>query len=190
MKKKLFYFLIAIAFISIAGCKNSNNEKIKDKEKTEVPERKPADGNKSTGGFSIDAPDGWTKTDTTSMGYRTLMMMSEVEGPEDIFRENINVVTEKTGGMSFENYMSLTDQNFNKMLTNYKEYERKDIKVDGVPAKSIDYSHSMGVYNLDVNAVLFIKDGTAYVITSSAEKGKIGKWRKEIDATVASFHTN
>ncbi len=190
MKSKLLYSIVTIAFISLVACKNSSNEKIKDKEKTEVPERNPTDRNKSTGGFSIDAPDGWTKTDTTSMGYSTLMMMSEVEGPKDIFRENINVVSEKTGTMSFESYMSLTDQNFNKMLTNYKEYERKDITVDGVPAKSIDYSHSMGVYNLDVNAVLFIKDGTAYVITSSTEKGKLGKWRKEIDATVASFRTN
>jgi hypothetical protein len=190
MKKRFFYSIIVILFISFVACKNSNNEKVKEKEKPEVTEKKSTGSNASTGAFSIDAPEGWTKTDTTSMGYSTLMMMSEREGPSDIFRENVNVVTEKVGNMSFEDYMAATDKNSVTMLTNYKETDRRDITVDGVPAKSIDYSHSMSGYNIAVNAVLLIKNGTAYVITSSTEKGKMEKWRSIFDKAVASFHVN
>jgi hypothetical protein len=190
MKKRLFYSFIAILFISFAACKNSTNEKSKEKEKPDVTEKKPAGPTTGTGEFSIDTPEGWTKTDTTSMGYRTLILMSEREGPSDMFRENINVVTEKVGDMSFDDYMAATDKNSVAMLNNYKENERRDMTVDGVPAKSIDYSHSMSGYNIAVNAVLLIKNGTAYVITSSTEKGKMDKWRGIFDKAVASFHVN
>ena len=116
--------------------------------------------------------------------------MSEQEGPGDNFRENINVVTEKTGSTSFSNYMDMTEKNIAKMLTNYKEKDIRDITVDGVPAKEIQYSHTMQGYNFDVNAVILIKNGIAYVITASVEEGKMRKWQSDIDKTIASFHVN
>jgi hypothetical protein len=64
-----------------------------------------------------------------------------------------------------------------------------DITVDGVPAKSIDYSHTVQGYPIDVNAVLLVKNGMAYVITSSIEKGKMNRWEDEINFVVNSFHT-
>jgi hypothetical protein len=107
-----------------------------------------------------------------------------------MFKENINVLTETIGTLKMDSYWDLTIKNMKKMLTNYKVKEIKDITVDGDPAKSMDYSHEMQGYTIDVNAVVVIKDDKAYVITSSIEGGKLSKWRSDIDKTVASFHVD
>ena len=190
MKNQLVYFLGGVLALTSVSCKNDKKKEKDMEKKIEDLAKNSPNVNAGTGTFSIEAPAGWTKTDTTMMGFQTVMMMSEQEGPGDNFRENINVVTEKTGSTSFSNYMDMTEKNIAKMLTNYKEKDIRDITVDGVPAKEIQYSHTMQGYNFDVNAVILIKNGIAYVITASVEEGKMRKWQSDIDKTIASFHVN
>jgi hypothetical protein len=191
MKRHLYLVLIAGLTLSITACKEGEKSK-EDKNVTDKKGDESSKENKkvSSEGFSVSTPDGWTRKDTTMMGAKAVFLMSELEGPKDLFKQNINILSEKIGGMSFPDYISLSLSNMNKMLTNYESKSEKTITVDGVEAKSIDYSHSMSGYNIDVNAVMLVKDGTAYIITSSDEKGKLERWRKIIDETVASFHVN
>ncbi len=191
MKKHLASMLIVASLLFITSCKENKTAK----QGTEVPPQNSnievtdkAEKKLSTGDFSVDTPEGWTRKDSTMMGSKAVFLISELEGKRDLFKQNINVLTEKVGTMSFADYMELSFTNISKMLTNYKLKDQKDIMVDGIEAKSIDYSHSLSGYDIDVNAVMFIKNSRAYIITSSDEKGKLDRWRDVIEKTVASFH--
>jgi hypothetical protein len=188
MKKLLPYLLSLFLIATIISCKDKKQEG--ETKKGTGEEKKTTAKTSGSGEISITAPDGWSKADTSIRGYRTIMLMSEQEGPSDMFKENINVLTETVGTMNMDSYWDLTVNNMEKMLTNYKLKEVKEITVDGESAKSLDYSHEMQGYKIDVNAVVVIKGGKAYVITSSVEGGKLEKWRSAIDKTVASFHVD
>jgi hypothetical protein len=191
MKKNLILLLFAGLAFATTSCKESKATKDKDIPAKKGEETKPTTDKKAgTGELIIATPEGWTRKDTTMMGQQAIFLMSETEGPTDMFRQNINVLSEKTGAMAFDDYIKLSTSNLGKMLTGYVHRSEKDITVDGVAAKSIDYTHSMSGYDIDVNAVMLIKDRIAYIITSSDLKGKLERWRKIIDETVASFHVN
>lgn len=191
MKKN---FLIITAFSVVLGftaCKNNDSSKEdtpkSDKGETEVKKSTTSSG---SGEINISTPNGFTRIDTTTMGRKSIFLMSDVEGKSDVFKENLNVLSEKVGSMGLESYMTLTTGNMDKMLTNYKQVDLKDMTVDGVPAKSLDYTHSMGMYDLAVNAVVLIKNETAYVITSTAQAGSMNKWKPKFDEAIASFHVD
>lgn len=186
--KKVFGLLSLLAVFSFTtGCQNKNEKKM-DPGKIEEAVKNSPNINQGSGTFTIDAPPGWTKYDTTMMGLKTILLMSEREGAGDMFQENINVLTEKTGSMSLDEYTDLSEKNITKMLDNFKLISKKDIEIDGVPARSWDYSHTSSGFGIDVNAVFLIKDGIAYIITASVEKGDLDKWRPDIEKAIASFH--
>ena len=193
MKKTLTAFAAAIILVLLLpACKN-DSKKMTTEEKAKAFEEKVKDSptvNAGTGTFSINAPEGWTKKDTTLMGFQTVLLMSTLEPGGDLFQENINVLTEKTGDMTLEKYLDLSYQNIGKMLSDYKLKEEKNLEIDGQPAKSLSYSHKMSGFLIDVNAVFLIKNGIAYVITSSVEGGAMNKWKTDIDKALASFHVN
>lgn len=186
---KLLYSLIVTASLIISGCQGNDKQKGKLKEMEDMVKRTPG-ANAGTGTFTIEAPDGWSKQDTTMMGLQAVVMMSEAEGAGDSFRENINVITEKTGDMSIKKYMELNEKNFSRMLTNYKPAGTRQVTIDETPAIWTNYSHSIYGNDIDVSSVLLIKNGIAYIITCSAEGGTINKWKPLFDKAIESFHVN
>ncbi len=143
--------------------------------------------NVGSGKFEIDAPDGWTKIDTTSMGLKTVILMSPLEGSDDDFRENINVVTEKSGIMGLKAYTELSKSNMTKMMTNYKERGSGSTTINSEPAQWVDYTHTMYNMEIDGRVYFIIKNKIAYVITTTARKGGQNKWQAEFDKAVNSF---
>jgi hypothetical protein len=121
------------------------------------------------------------------MGLKTVILMSPVEGSDDDFRENVNVVTEKTGSMGLKAYTALSKSNMTKMMTIYTERGSGSTTINSEPAQWVDYTHTM--YNMEIDGRVYfvIKNKIAYVITTTARKGGQNKWQAEFDKAVNSF---
>lgn len=188
MKKNLIPFIAVIIIIGACKSNEKRNEKAPDTAKTEKAEVKNINTSNDNSEISIVTPAGFTRIDTTTMGQKAIFLMSDREGSTDMFQENLNVIIERVGDISFDSYMELTESNMDKFLQKYKKRGIKDITVDGTPAKSFDYSHSMGMYDIDANAVILMKNEKAYIITSTALAGGMSKWKPKFDEAIQSFH--
>jgi hypothetical protein len=185
--RPLFYILFSFSLLLIVGCKQ---KKALTPEEIEKAVRKNPNLNAGSGSYSITAPDGWDKTDTLLMGMRATVIFSPVESPGDDFRENINIVTERTGNKTTEEYLRLSRDNMKNMLTDLKEIDNGTKKINGHTANWIKYSHSYMGYALEVKVYMLIADEIAYVITCTCKKGEMENWETQFDNCVVTFSTN
>ena len=199
MNKILPFLLPLTLFFVITSCKSPVpvNEKKKTDEtaKTNDASFPPPPGddkvqtNSPYSGFDITAPEGWEKKDTIYAGSRTLIIFSPIEGASDDFRENLNVVTEKTY-MEPKDYFDLSRKNMNQMLTNLEELDNGTAEINGLPAHWLHYTHDYQGYSLEVKAYVVMRSGMAYIITCTSKKGQMNKWKSEFEQAVNTFTVN
>jgi hypothetical protein len=146
--------------------------------------------NAGKGTFSIQAAQGWTKVDTTISGLQIVLLKSEVEGPNDIFMENINVVTEQTKGMDLDEYFKANLASLNNGMPGYEKISSDVVTVNGREARHLIYTHTYTGNPTDVEAYFFTTKDMGYVITCSADKGKLAKWKPDFDKVVNTFTIN
>lgn len=143
-------------------------------------------GSMSIGSYSIDAPAGWDKSDTTVMGFKTVVLMSPLQ-PGDHFRENVNVVTEKAPELTLESYFDLNKSNMGKMLSEYQTLGEGDVSIGGLRAKWLQYAHNYMGTPIKAKSFLVIHNGQAYIITCSALDSEYDKYENEFHQAVNSF---
>lgn len=185
--RPLFYVILIFSLSLTVGCKA---KKAPTPEEIEKAIRKNPNLNAGNGNYSITAPDGWGKTDTLLMGLSATVIFSPVEGAGDDFRENINIVTEKIGNKTAEEYLSLSRANMKSMLTELKEIDNGTKEINGHTASWMRYSHSYMGYPLEVKVYVLIADEIAYVISCTCKKGEMENWESRFDDCVATFSTN
>lgn len=185
--KLLFYIILSFSVLLTAGCKQKKTSVTP--EEIEKAVRKNPNLNAGSDSYSITAPEGWDKTDTLLMGMRATVIFSPVEGSSDEFRENINIVTEKIGNKTAEEYLDLSRVNMKSMLTELKEINNGTKEISGHTASWMRYSHSYMGYPLEVKVYMLIADEIAYVITCTCKKGEMDNWEKQFDDCVATFST-
>jgi hypothetical protein len=194
MKQTLSIVMLLTASLFLFSCKSKQKNEgysEKDKEKEVENMLKKSKGlNAGSGNFDVTTPEGWDRIDTTEMGMKIIYLVSPQDGAGDNFKENINIVTEKTSGMSLENYLTLSKTNMQKVLTEFKEIEVADQTIDGLPGKAMQYQHDYSGIPLDVKVYAVIKEGVAYLINCTVPRGKLGNWMKPIDEVVESFKIN
>lgn len=186
--KPLFYIILAFSLLLTVGCKQKKRPTTPDEIEKAV--RNNPNLNAGSGSFSITAPDGWDKTDTSLMGMTATVIFSPVESVSDEFRENINIVTEKIGNKTAEEYLSLSRINMKSMLTELKEIDNGTKEINGHTASWMRYSHSYMGYPLEVKVYVLIAEKIAYVISCTCQKGDMENWEKQFDDCVATFSTN
>jgi hypothetical protein len=194
MKQTLTFAMLLTASVLLFSCKSKQKnetytEKDKEKEVENMVKKSPGI-NAGSGNFDVSTPKGWDRLDTTQMGMKIIYLLSPQDGARDNFKENINIVTEKTNGMSLDNYLTLSKTNMQKVLTAFKEVEVSDQTIDGLPGKVMQYEHEYSGIPLDVKVYAVIKDGVAYLINCTVPRGKLGDWMKQIDEVVESFKIN
>lgn len=188
MKK---YFCILALSSLIVGCKQQPKKITGDSDKDMKELADKYKGlNAGTGTFSIEAADGWTKADTSINGLQAVFLTSQQESSSDDFLENINVVTEKATGYTTEKYF---EANLNAMSTQMPGFEKissGDAEINGLPAKTLVYSHSYSGKPVDAGCYFFVKNDIGYVVTCTAKKGEYNKWKPKFDVVVNSFKVN
>jgi hypothetical protein len=190
MKKTFTIAVLFTASVLLFSCKSKQKDGPATEKEVEALLKKSKGLNAGSGNFDVTTPEGWERIDTTEMGMKLIYLMSPQSDANDMFRENINIVTEKTGSMSLENYMTLSKTNMKKMLANFNEVETSDQTISGEPGSVMHYQHEYGGTPLDVKAYVVIKDGVAYLINCTVPKGKLGDWMKPINDVIESFKIN
>ncbi len=189
MKNKLAIFTLSVILLS--ACKQqakklSNNM---DRDIKEYVKNNPGI-NGGIGTFSIQPAEGWTKTDTAISGLQIVLLKSPLEGDDDIFMENINVVTEKADGMNVDEYFKANLASLNDGMPGYQKISSDEVTINGRDARHLIYTHTYTGTPVDVEAYFFSAKDKGYVITCSAQKGKLSKWKPSFDKVVNSFKIN
>jgi hypothetical protein len=180
--------LITLVILLLPSCKESKSKPAdkEDKQKKEVSDKK-EDASKSTNGYRISAPRGWTKLDTFMMGQQIVFLKSPIEDANDMFQDNVNVVTENTRGMELDKYVEANISSMESGLTGFEQGKLSSKNINGMDFRSLRYKHSYGGTPIEVEVYFTIRDGMAYIITCSAGKGKFSKWEEDFDEAVRSF---
>lgn len=189
MKKNIC--LLFSVFILLNACKPKNKKATNnvDRDIKELIGNNP-NMNKGTGTFNIQATKSWTKVDTTVSGMQIVLLKSEQEGINDIFMENINVVTEKTKNLSVDEYYKLSVNTLTEGMPGFVKTTSNKMTINGLDAYHLVYSHTYTGSPLDAEAYFLVSNGIGYVITCSTEKGKLSKWKTSFDEVVNTFVIN
>jgi hypothetical protein len=202
------FTMFALAFFLLTGC-NNDQQKKNDLEKKKDQEKKKdtssgfppsagaedkssvnpvqADNQKvGTGRFSIEAPEGWTKSDTFLMGNEFTFLKSPEEKNDD-FLENINVVKENVGSAGLDEYYDKSLSMMKKGLTGFEEGESGNKTINGIEFKNLKYTHNYNGMLLDVDLYLAIHNRVGFVITCTAKKGKLSQYQPAFDQALRSF---
>lgn len=187
---KYFNFLIVISIVVFSACKETKSKKkVTATLKNEASDSK-TESEPGNGGFSIAAPAGWEKSDTSMMGQRIVFIRSAPENENDNFFENVNVIIDKTRGLDKDAYL---DRNIEMMTSSLTDFEKKKVStknINGIEFKSMEYSHVYSGVPLDVEVYFSFVKETVYVITCTAKKGSFSKWDPEFEKIVESFSVN
>ncbi len=188
MKK---HFIVVLAVFFVTACKQpakklSDNV---DKDIKEMVESTPGI-NAGTGTFSIEAIEGWTKVDTSINGLKIVLVKSASEGAGDIFMENINVVSEKSGDMKLDDYFKANLASLNNGMPGYEKVSDNEVTINGLDARYLRYNHTYTGSSSEAEAYFLVNDGAGYVITCSAEKGKMAKFKPSFDKVINTFKFN
>lgn len=119
MKQILTITVLLSASILVFSCKSKKKDQVATEKEVENLVKKSKGLNAGSGNFDVTTPDGWERVDTTEMGMKICYLLSPQTDANDQFRENINIVTERTSGMALESYMTLSKTNMKKMLANF-----------------------------------------------------------------------
>lgn len=187
--KKLLFVLAAGACLSACQQNSKKPSDNLDKEVKDLVKKSPG-LNAGTGTYSIQATEGWTKTDTSLGGLQATLLKSELEGNSDIFMENINVVTEKATGYDLDKYYEANLSTLSTQMPGYTKISSGNVIINGQEARRLAYSHNYTGTATEVETYFFVKDGIGYVITCSAQQGKLTKWKPEFDKVVNTFSIN
>lgn len=138
--------------------------------------------------FSIDAPEGWTKSDTMINAQQIIFLTSPLDDASDNFRENVNVVTENTQGMRMDEYIETSLQVLRSGLSDFNEGKISERSINGIEFKTLHYSHNYSGYPIEADVWFTIKDNKAWLITCSAKQGEFDEWAPAFETAVRSFH--
>lgn len=138
-------------------------------------------------GFEITAPAGWEKTKTTYQGVEVVFILSPLKDSMDDFRENVNVVTEKTYEYGMKEYLKFSIDNMEKQLPGFVQGKTREKKINGLDFTCMRYTHVYEGMTIDAEVCICLKDGTGYVITCSSKGGQFNEWENVFGEIVGSF---
>lgn len=131
-------------------------------------------------------PSNWTAEKDPEL---EIILFSELEGDNDIFQENVNVVSENLPySMTASEYMDASMNSMSTMLENFRKIDRGSQEIRGRKAEWLIYHHEMESYKIRVKAWTFTKGSTAYVLTGSAMEDSFDKFEKDFDAIAATIN--
>lgn len=142
----------------------------------------------SKNGFEISYPDGW-RVDTSGTMNSKVFFFSPLEGPEDKFSENLNVMMQNLGGhqIDIQKYKEISEQQIKVMFSDGRLLESKVVDNNGREEYRLLYEFSQGIFKLKVSAICFIKNDMAYLATFTSEMSKFERYQKTAERMLVSF---
>ncbi|MET6997152.1 DcrB-related protein [Chitinophaga defluvii] len=182
--RKIALLTVAYALVCLA-CNNQPESETTDQIIEKVTANSPGI-NKGAGTYEISAPRGWEKKDTSIGGVKiTFLFEPVVAGAR--FRTNINVVTESMGEDSWDTYYKKNMSTIRQYTQDFKELGEGQEDINGLKARWFKYSHTQSGVAIDAMIYALTKDNIAYVITCTAQGGKLEAYKPQLAEALQSF---
>jgi hypothetical protein len=137
--------------------------------------------------YVLQFPESWEVNKSRVMGS-DVIGLSPLEGADDTFRENINVVLENIPGtFSEKDYLDATLKNMCNGLGLPADAEFKKTRIGHTDAYHLPYAMQMGQHEMDNDVYLVIHKKSAYILTCSNAKGKREAFQATMDAILGTF---
>nr|WP_321231756.1 PsbP-related protein [uncultured Psychroserpens sp.] len=140
--------------------------------------------------YSISYPTTWEHSDKKPQPSTQFVLFSEVASQEkDSFRENINLSTENLNGQnpSLSDYTRVSLDQVKAQVPTAKIVASSTTKVNGIDVSDITWSATFGAIDLKFRQFLFIKNGTAYILTYTGSSSEFDNYSKVVNTTFNSF---
>ena len=187
MKKIIPIALIGFVCIAFSAC-NSNQKKDKEvvQDAKKTGDEKPIVSEEPQT-YSITAPEGWTKKDSVFDGTVHTKIMSPDDGPNDRFKENMNVNSESAMGYTAKTY---AEGSFIKLRAEVPEVVITDLgatTIGDIPAECYNYSFNYKGVDIKDIAWYLVKNDIGYVITCTAIKSTFNRFEPKFRACANTF---
>lgn len=133
-----------------------------------------------SGGYSINFSGQW-EVIKGSMGI-DVIALAQALAPDDLFRENINVIHDIFNfPITREEYYEYNIDSLSKLLEDFDLEEALDVKLDGVDAKKLVFTHTVGVVHAKVIQYLILDENRAYIMTFTADPIDFKRFRPQFE---------
>ncbi|MBO9613036.1 MAG: hypothetical protein J7619_10095 [Dyadobacter sp.] len=138
--------------------------------------------------FTISYPSDW-RVDTSGTMNTKVFFFSPLEGPEDKFSDNLNVMIQNLAGhqIDIQKYKEISEQQIKAMFSDGKLLESKVMNSNGREEYRLSYEFSQGTFKLKVLAVCFIKNDMAYLATFTSEVSKFEGYRETAEKMLGAL---
>ena len=139
--------------------------------------------------YKIEYPTTWELNTEGLMGT-SFLIFSPLEGPEDDFRENVNLFIQDLQGakISMEEYVKLSEDQLASVINDYKPNFSKSKKQNGHDIHHISYFGKQGIYDLEFEQQIYLTEGKAYILTFTREIDSPASWQKSATEIFGKFN--
>jgi eukaryotic-like serine/threonine-protein kinase len=135
--------------------------------------------------YSVKYPDTWTVEPST--GAKQFTVKTPSDGEEDVFGDNVNMVSYAVAGYNSKTYAAYSKTYLPQKVKNFKVLEEKAITQNGKEGYYIVFTGKQEGQLLKWKQVYFIINGTGYVLTFTAQQTVYNKYIKEATQVLNSF---
>ncbi len=138
--------------------------------------------------FSIQYPLDWEVNDTGLMGSK-LFLLSPLSSPNDAFRENINVIVEdiRAYNLDLDGYIKASEQQLMQIMPDAKFILSERMSTQNPPFHKIVYTGSQSNFELKFLQYIWAIDGTATILTFTAEVDQFDSFIETAEEVLNSF---
>ncbi len=190
MKRNFPILVIAIAAIVLPACQSKSKKEKNDLADIKKLVKENPGINAGAGTYSIEAPEGWTKLDTLVSGLKITTVMAPLDNEKDVFRENLNIITEDAKDYSVDDYAKANRKYMEEQLPEMKVIRSGETKIGDLPAQWVLYTFNYSGQPLKNTVYFIVKNNTGYVLTCSALHSDFDKFENGFKQCVSSFKIN
>jgi len=138
-------------------------------------------------GFKIDYHPHWNIGEFPGT---LLAFLSPLVGPEDQYRENLNITREElpNANISLEHYINLSIEQLKRGLTNFRLLESSSAaSLAKGKAYKLIYNGTSGIFYLKFMQIFTIMDNLVYIFTYTAENNHYDEFLDDAKKMIKSF---
>lgn len=138
--------------------------------------------------YSINYPSAWHLDQSKQYGT-SFILFSPLESDGDKFKENINLIIQDLGksNIDLDKYAEISEEQVKTLTTNLNFMESKRVKNDNDEYHKVIYSADQGVFHLQFEQYLWVKNNKAFVLTFTSELDKFADFVEVGEKILNSF---
>lgn len=135
--------------------------------------------------YSVKYPDTWTVDGST--GAKQFTVNAPSDGENDVFTENVNMVSYPVSGYTAKTYAAYSKTYLPQKVKNFKVTEEKAFTQGGKEGYYMVFTGKQEGQLLKWKQVYFIENGTGYVLTFTAQQTVYNTYIKTAAQILSSF---